>query len=181
MGSGGRSDRPGDCALPLTPAPLPVFGARGDICRPAAGCPRLNFQRGRSREEPDINLIPLIDVLLVILIFLLVSTTYSKYQELQINLPQAQGERTQTKAKIISVGVDVDGRYTVDGQLVNFSDVAEFSEQLKQAARGNAEPVVAIGADSSATHQSVVNIMAAARLAGFTHITFETQTPPGGK
>ena len=141
----------------------------------------MNFQRGRTREEPDINLIPLIDVLLVILIFLLVSTTYSKYQELQINLPQAQGEQAAAKPNIISVGVDVEGRYTVNGQLVRYSDVTGLAEQLKLAARGTAEPVIAIGADSGATHQSVVNIMAAARQAGFTHITFETQTPPAGK
>jgi len=141
----------------------------------------MNFQRGRSREEPDINLIPLIDVLLVILIFLLVSTTYSKYQELQINLPQAQGEHAATKPNIISVGVDTEGRYTVNAQFVTFSDVADFAEQLKQAARGNAQPVIAIGADSGATHQSVVNIMEAARQAGFTHITFETQSPAARK
>jgi biopolymer transport protein ExbD len=141
----------------------------------------MNFQRGRTREQPDINLIPLIDVLLVILIFLLVSTTYSKYQELQINLPQAQGEQTAQKSRIISVGVDVDGRYTINEQLATFSDPADFAQQLKHAAGGDAEPVIAIGADSGATHQSVVNIMAAARLAGFTHITFETQTPARGK
>ncbi len=139
----------------------------------------MNFQRGRTREEPDINLIPLIDVLLVILIFLLVSTTYSKYQELQINLPQAQGEQALNKPNIISVGVDADGRYTINGQFAAWSDVTDFAQQLKQAAQGNAEPVIAIGADSGATHQSVVNIMAAARQAGFTHITFETQTPRG--
>jgi biopolymer transport protein ExbD len=69
----------------------------------------------------------------------------------------------------------------VNGQFVTFGDVTDFAEQLKQAARGNAEPVIAIGADSGATHQAVVNIMAAARQAGFTHITFETQSPAGRK
>lgn len=139
----------------------------------------INFQRGRTREELEINLIPLIDVLLVILIFLMVTTTYSKYSELQINLPQGDAGQAAALAHLIEVGVDADGRYTINNQVVPYSDVAHFAQQLKSAAGATADPVIAIGADATATHQSVVNIMAASRLAGFTHITFTTQSKAG--
>lgn len=135
----------------------------------------MNFQRGESREEPEFNLIPLIDVLLVILIFLMVTTTYSKYSELQINLPEAAGEPPTDKPTILNVAVDARGRYVVNNSPVSFSAVIDFSETLKQAAGGVQDPVINISADAGATHQSVINIMEAARLAGYTHITFTTQ------
>jgi biopolymer transport protein ExbD len=140
---------------------------------------RVNFRRGEAREELELNLIPLIDVLLVILIFLMVTTTYSKYTELQINLPEAAGEAPKDKPVTLNVAVDTAGRYVVNNAPVVFSGVATFSETLKQAAGGAQDPVINIGADAGATHQSVVNIMEAARLAGYSHITFTAQAQSG--
>jgi biopolymer transport protein ExbD len=136
----------------------------------------MNFRRGEAREEPEINLIPLIDVLLVILIYLLVTTTYAKYSELQINLPQATGNAMNDKPLIINVAVDAGGRYLINDKPILFNSVESFSEALKQAVGGGKDPVINISADSGASHQSVVNIMEAARQANYPHITFTTQS-----
>jgi biopolymer transport protein ExbD len=135
----------------------------------------MNFRRGRNREDPEINLIPMIDVLLVILIFLMVTTTYAKYTELRINLPQASGEATQDTPTVINVAVDAVGHYLVNDAAASFSDPDAFAAVLRQAVAGRKDPIVAISADASATHQSVVNVMEAARRAGIAHVTFTTQ------
>lgn len=135
----------------------------------------LNFQRGRTREDPEINLIPMIDVLLVILIFLMVTTTYAKFAELQINLPEASAQKTTEQAGIIQVSVDAAGHYGVNNTPVVFHRADDLAQALKLAAGKIAEPVININADASATHQSVINVMEAARLAGYTRITFTTQ------
>src|SRR3989338_5593676 len=94
----------------------------------------MNFRRGRPREEPEINLIPMIDVLLVILIFLMVTTSYAKFSELQINLPQAGGEASVEQTQPISVAVDAAERYAINGQGVSYSGVAALAASLKNAA-----------------------------------------------
>ena len=141
----------------------------------------MNFKRGRTREEPEINFIPLIDLLLVILIFLMVTTTYSKYAELQINLPEASAEKAPERPQVINVGVDANGKYSVNSGAVAFTGVDAFANLLRDAAAaGNMkDPVIAIGADAGATHQAVVNVMEAARLVGFTKISFTTQGKSG--
>ncbi len=143
----------------------------------------MNFKKGRKREEPEINFIPLIDVLLVILIFLMVTTTYSKYAELQINLPEASAEKAPDRPQVINIGVDANGKYAVNSLPVSFGSVEAFSTVLRDAATagGMKDPVVANGADAGATHQAVVNIMEAARLVGFTKISFTTQAKAAGK
>jgi biopolymer transport protein ExbD len=143
----------------------------------------MNFKKGRKREEPEINFIPLIDVLLVILIFLMVTTTYSKYAELQINLPEASAEKAPDRPQVINIGVDNNGKYIVNSAPAAFNSVEAFSAVLRDtAAAGNMkDPVVAIGADAGASHQSVVNIMEAARMVGFTKISFTTQAKAAGK
>jgi biopolymer transport protein ExbD len=135
----------------------------------------MNFRRGRTREEPDINLIPLIDILIVVLIFLFLTTTYSRYAELQINLPEAAAERAQDKPQTLNVAVDAAGKYAINGATVAFGSPQNFANALREAARGAKEPIVAISADAAATHQSVVNVMESARLAGYNHISFTTQ------
>jgi biopolymer transport protein ExbD len=137
----------------------------------------MNLRAGRSREEPEINFIPLIDVLLVILIFLMVTTTYQRVAELQITLPEASADPLQQHPKEINVGVDTQGRYVIDKRVFQFTTVGALADALKVAAGDAKEPVVVINADATATHQSVVHVMEAARQAGLIHITFATQTP----
>ena len=136
----------------------------------------MNFRRSAAREDPDINLIPLIDILIVILIFLFLTTTYSRFAELQINLPEASADRAQDRPQMLSVAVDSQGRYSVNGTITPYSNAAGFAQSLRDAAKGAKEPVIAISADAAATHQSVINVMEAARLAGYNHISFTTQT-----
>ncbi len=138
----------------------------------------MNFRRGHSREEPEINLIPMIDVLLVILIFLMVTTTYTKFSELQINLPQAGGEAAMPQATPISVAVDASEHYALNNQELAYSGVEALAASLKKAAGNQADPVIVISADARAPHQSVINVMEAARLAGYGRITFTTQNQP---
>jgi biopolymer transport protein ExbD len=135
----------------------------------------VNFRLGTRREDLEINLIPLIDVLLVILIFLMVTTTYSRYSELQINLPTAEANKPEERPNQITVAVDNQGKYVVNKVPVPFRSPAGFAEELKRAGGGVADPMIIINADAAATHQSVINIMEAARIAGYSRITFTTQ------
>ena len=134
----------------------------------------MNFQRGRTREEPEINLIPMIDVLLVILIFMMVTTTYAKFSELQINLPQASGEQVSPQANQINVSVDATEHYAINNTTTAFSDVNKLAQALTAAAGEQKDPTIIINADAKAPHQAVINIMEAARLAGYGRITFTT-------
>ena len=145
----------------------------------------MDFRRGRKREDPEINLIPFIDVLLVILIFLMVTTTYSKFTELQITLPTADAEKALDKPFEINVTVDAKGNYTVNNTPVSFRNVNDLAEDLKSAARAGSEgqtpsanaqsPVVIINADQFAMHQMVINVLEAARSAGYDKLTFAAQ------
>ncbi len=139
----------------------------------------MNF-RHRGKEEPEINLIPFIDVLLVVLIFLMLSTTYSKFTELKVNLPVADAQRARDYPKEIIVGVGSDGRYTVSGQPVASRDVQSVAAALSTAASGDLQRVIIISADASAAHQSVINVMDAARRVGLQQLTFATQTGRNG-
>jgi len=138
----------------------------------------MNFQRRRSRDEPEINLIPMIDVLLVILIFLMVTTSYAKYSELQINLPQASGEAVAAQPKSITVAVDASEHYAINNHGVTYTGIESLVTSLKNAAGDQPDPTIIINADAKAPHQSVINVMEAARRAGYGRITFTTQSQP---
>jgi biopolymer transport protein ExbD len=138
----------------------------------------MDFRRNRVREEPEINLIPMIDVLLVILIFLMITTTYARFSELQINLPQASAEKQPDRPNEINVAVDATGQYVVNKNPVPFTNVESMAQTLRRVAGKQTDPVIVINADAKASHQSVINVMEAARLAGYVHVTFATQTPP---
>lgn len=131
--------------------------------------------RSDFKEDPEINLIPLIDVLLVILIFLMITTTYSRFAELNITLPSADAAKALDRPNEINVAVTAGGQYVIDKRPVAFRDVAGLAEDLKRAAGDLKEPTVVIDADATATHQSVIHVMEAARLAGYTQVTFTTQ------
>ncbi|ALT77703.1 ExbD/TolR family protein [Paucibacter sp. KCTC 42545] len=132
--------------------------------------------RQRQREEPEINLIPFIDVLLVVLIFLMLSTTYSKFTELQVSLPVADAEQLKDRPREIVVAVAADGRYVVNAQPVDGRSVELLSAALSQASGGNAEIMIVVSADAASAHQSVVNVMDAARRAGLSRLTFAAQS-----
>lgn len=139
----------------------------------------MNFQRGKHHEDLEMNLVPLIDVLLVIIIFLIVSATFSRTSELQINLPTAEANAPQDKPLTIEVGVDAGGRYVINNKAVKDTSIAGISAALQAAVNGGKEPTIIISADAKSTHQSVVNVMEASRIAGYTHITFATQVKAG--
>ena len=133
--------------------------------------------RNRRHDEPEINLIPLIDVLLVILIFLMVTTTYARFSELQINLPEAQGDSPKKAPTQINVGVDEHGAYLVNqAPVAGGGDVGALVAALTTAAGAQKDPVIVISADAHATHQSVIRVMDAARRAGYPRVTFVTQS-----
>ncbi|QAU36118.1 biopolymer transporter ExbD [Janthinobacterium sp. 17J80-10] len=142
----------------------------------------MDFRKGRMREDPEINLIPFIDVLMVILIFLMITTTYSRFTELQIVLPTADAEKSVQRPFEINVGVDAQNRYAINNARISYQDPAGLAQELKKAAAegGNPEdPVIIINADATAAHQTVINVLEAARIAGFPKVTFAAQT--GGK
>lgn len=140
----------------------------------------MNFRRPR-RDEPDINLIPFIDVLLVVLIFLMLSTTYARFTELQVSLPVAQAEQMRERPAEVLVSVAADGRYAINGEPVPGHSVEGLSGAMSAAAAALAAsaptqgPVVIVSADATAAHQSVINVLDAARRAGLARVTFATQ------
>ena len=137
----------------------------------------MKFRSRAFREDPEINFIPLIDVLLVILIFLMVTTTYSRFAELQINLPTAEAGKPPERPEQVDVAVDAKGNYTINKAAIQATNAAALGAALKNAAGEMKDPVVVINADANAAHQSVVRVMEAAQLAGYAKITFTTQAP----
>lgn len=140
----------------------------------------MNFQRPRP-EEPEINLIPLIDVLLVVLIFLMITTTYSKYTELKIQLPVADSSAARNVPGSVVVGVTSDGSYAVGGQPLRGRDVPALVQALRDATRGRDDVTLVISADAQSTQQSVVNVMEAARELGISRLSFATQHSTGSR
>ena len=139
----------------------------------------MNF-RPRQKEEPEINLIPFIDVLLVILIFLMLSTTYSKFTEMQIKLPTADVDAQRDYPKEVLVSVSSEGDYSVNKLAVSGRSLAELVSALESGAKAGKDSVVIINADATAKHQAVITVMEAARRAGMTQITFATQQTQSG-
>jgi biopolymer transport protein ExbD len=139
----------------------------------------MNF-RSKHDDAPEINLIPFIDVLLVVIIFLMLSTTYARFTELQVNLPEASASPTQERPAQIIVAVSAEGRYAVDGQSIDGRSIEMLTARLLASAKQSPSPTVIVSADAAAAHQSVINVLDAARRAGLLKITFAAQTPGQG-
>lgn len=140
----------------------------------------MNF-RPNSRDEPEINLIPFIDVLLVVVIFLMLSTTYSKFTELQVVLPTADASQLRDYPKEVIVAVSSDGRYMVNKTPVEGRSMEALGAALTDAAKAGKDSVIIISADANATHQAVITVMESARRQGLTQITFATQSAAQAK
>lgn len=139
----------------------------------------MNFRRGSGRDEPEINLIPFIDVLLVIIIFLMMTTTYNKVSGIEIDLPTASASNA-TPPDEIAVSVTSGGTVVIDGQSMSRPSVDAVAAALKAATAKRAPsakpPVVSINADAKATHQSVIDVMQAAHQADLSQISFTTRS-----
>src|SRR5690606_30931640 len=135
----------------------------------------MRFQRDIAPDEPEINLIPLIDVLLVLLIFLTATTTFNRFSELAVNLPQAAAQDTSIAE--ISVEVAVDGRYAIQGSALAQASPDALAQALRSAAHGRDDPLLVIHADALASHQAVVDVMQAARAAGIARLSFAARKP----
>ena len=135
----------------------------------------MNFRKN-YKEDPEINLIPLIDVLLVILIFLMVTTTYSKYAELQINLPSADADKQLERKNEITVAITASGQYVVNKTAVVATSPAELAEAFRRAGANIKDPVVVINGDKATNLQAAVTAMEAARIAGYGQVSISTQT-----
>jgi biopolymer transport protein ExbD len=138
----------------------------------------MRFRRS-FEEEPEVNLIPLIDVLLIVLIFLAVSTTYSRFAELKIQLPTADATLPAEPPRVLNVAVTADGRYALERSALASSSVDSLAAELTKAAQGRDDLVLVINADAQAPHQAVITVMEAARLAGIVRISFATQRAAG--
>ena len=137
----------------------------------------MNFRRGQSREEPEINLIPMIDVLLVIIIFLMLTTTYSRFAGLEINLPTADAQASAEKTVEINVAETATGEVVVNKKPVSGTGIPVIVAALQSVVPpGAKDPVVIINADAKAMHQRVIDVMQAAQQAGLVHISFATQS-----
>ena len=141
----------------------------------------MKFRSTLEGEEPEVNLIAFIDILLVVLIFLMVTTTYSRFTELQVNLPIADAEKLQQRPREIVVSVASDGRYALNQQPLEGRDVESLAQALREASGGQAEAMVIVSADAMAVHQSVINVLDAARRAGLVRITVAAQSPSAGR
>lgn len=130
---------------------------------------------GSHLDEPEISFVPLIDVLLVVLIFFMATTTFTRFADLQINLPSAEANKPETKPQEVHVAVTADGRYAIDNTVQQFSNVAAFANTLSIATNGKSDTLIVIHADGQATHQAVINVMESARVAKLQRIAFATQ------
>lgn len=129
-----------------------------------------------DQTAPEINLIPFIDVLLVILIFLMISTTFTRYQELSITLPSAEGAPAKGKPRDIAVAISSDGRVAIDGKRIALDQLTNVLTTSAKNTGGDNGPNVIIAADGKAPHQSVMLVMEAARNANLPNVAFATQS-----
>ena len=135
----------------------------------------MNFRKKVREDDLEINFIPLIDVLLVIIIFLVVSTTFTKFSELKINLPTADANQVDKKVEKINIAISENGDYSINELPVRSLNINDIAQSLREASSNIKDPVIVINADSKSPHQSVINVMEAARISGLSKITFSTK------
>ena len=129
------------------------------------------------KDEPDVNLTPLIDVVFLLLIFFMVSTTFDKESAISIELPEASGKPVQSAPKTIEIEIDAKGKYYINQQEVINTQLDTLKSAIKKVAGDQKNPPLVISADGKTPHQSVIRAMDAARQLGFVHMTFATKLP----
>ncbi|WP_455222492.1 ExbD/TolR family protein [Kaarinaea lacus] len=133
----------------------------------------MNLQQER-KEDLDVNITPLIDIVFLLLIFFMVSTTFERESEIDVTLPQAAIDAPQEQSEVIEIVISSQGEFYVNGKRVINKQVSTLKQALLKVANGREDPPIIISADAKATHQSVVTVMDAARQLGFVHLSFAT-------
>jgi biopolymer transport protein ExbD len=136
----------------------------------------MNFRR-RKTQDLDVNVTPLIDVVFLLLIFFMVSTTFDRQSELNIELPEASGELAETEQKDIEIFIDANGKFTINEYEMLNTNIETLLRALREAAGTESEPRVIISADKNTPHQFVMTAMDASRQLGFIHLTFAAVKP----
>lgn len=136
----------------------------------------MNFRSRHADDEPEINLIPLIDVLLVILIFLAATTSFTRFNQIKVALPEAHADAVEPDA--LNIAISQEGLYALNGQLLSDNTTQDLAQALRSSAGDLKEVVLVINADAQTSHESVVRVMEAARIAGISRVNFATQSPP---
>jgi len=133
--------------------------------------------RRQSKTEDSINLTPLIDVVFLLLIFFMVSTTFTKETHLSIDLPEGSGQPLAEQQQEIEILINADGSYALNGQNLVNRQLDTLKRALEKTANGNADRPLIITADANTPHQSVVTAMDAAGQLGFVHLSITTKNP----
>lgn len=136
----------------------------------------MNFKRQVKAEE-GINLTPLIDVVFLLLIFFMVSTTFTKESHLEIDLPEASGDPLATQTQQIDVVVDAEGRYTVNGRLLINSQLSTLKRAIKDVSEDDTSVPFIITGDANSSYQSIISVMDMASQLGFVNISMTTKAP----
>ncbi|MGD8559919.1 MAG: biopolymer transporter ExbD [Gammaproteobacteria bacterium] len=133
----------------------------------------MNLQQQR-KDDLDVNITPLIDIVFLLLIFFMVSTTFERESEIDVTLPEAAIDAPQEQNEVIEITISSDGVFFINGKRVINKQVSTIKQALLKVANGREDPPIIISADANATHQSVVAVMDAARQLGFVHLSFAT-------
>jgi len=136
----------------------------------------MKFRR-RQRNDVTIELVPLVDVVLVLLLFFMVSTTFIRQTELKVALPEAKAEPQQIDNEVVQVAISADGEYAVDGRLLVDNQLPTLMRALSDAVAGDTRKRLVISADADARHQAVVRAMDAAGQLGLIHLSITTRNP----
>ena len=136
----------------------------------------MKFRR-RPRNDVAIELVPLVDVVLVLLLFFMVSTTFVRQTELKVALPEAKAEPQQLDNEVVQVAISADGEYAVNGRLLADNQLSTLMRALSDAVAGDTRKRLVINADSDARHQAVVRAMDAAGQLGLIHLSITTRNP----
>lgn len=137
----------------------------------------MNLRRNQV-DEPELNVIPLIDIVFILLIFFIVTTSFNRDTEINISLPVADADPLTVEQKIIEVSIDADGLFYVNGHGVINSELETLKRAIKKMAEDLQDPPIVISADAKTPHQAVITVMNAAQQLGFVHLTFTAQPAP---
>lgn len=135
----------------------------------------------QKKDDLDVNITPLIDVVFLLLIFFMVSTTFERQSEIEVVLPKAAIDAPQKDKFVMEIVINAEGTYFINGQRVINTQIETLKQAMLKVANGREDPAIIVSADAKTTHQSVITVMDAARQVGFVHLSFATSQSPSSQ